>query len=75
MCESVDLASIVSQTAIDFDSSFISSKEMKFSPDQVSAELNIPAFMFDRLCLESNGFCGCEPILDSDGQLEAYSEV
>ena len=53
----------------------MSSKEMLHAPDQVSAEFKIPAFMFDGFCLELNGFCGCGPILDSDGHLEAYSEL
>lgn len=52
---------------------FISSKDTLFSPDQVSAEFKIPALMFDRVCLESNGFCGRRPILDSNGHLEVYN--
>lgn len=73
MCKSGDRAWCV----IDgrwLQSSFISTKDISFSPDQVSARFKIPALMFDRTCLESNGFCGRKLVLDSDGQLEVYSK-
>ena len=63
------------RAAIDFGIRFLSSKEMEHCPDEVLAQLKIPAFMFDKFCLGSNGFSGCGPIVDSEGHLEVYSEL
>ncbi|OIW26742.1 hypothetical protein CONLIGDRAFT_716965 [Coniochaeta ligniaria NRRL 30616] len=56
---------------------FASLRAIANAPDKqkgrILEEFNVPPFLLHRTCLESNGFSGCEPVLDGDGNLEHYN--
>jgi hypothetical protein len=59
--------------------SFTSIREIGNAEDilqnRILSKFGIEAFLLTRVCLESNGFSGCEPVLNQDGILEHYSTV
>ncbi|KAK0645977.1 hypothetical protein B0T16DRAFT_457954 [Cercophora newfieldiana] len=50
---------------------FTSLAPLATAPDalriRIAKEFRVPPFLFSRVCLESNGFAGCEPSLDDEG--------
>lgn len=65
-------------TTADWLHSFVSSKGILEEPDirlQIEEHFHIPRLLLDRICLDSNGFAGCEPTLGDGDTLESYSMV
>ncbi|KAF7510282.1 hypothetical protein GJ744_006978 [Endocarpon pusillum] len=56
---------------------FTSLRAVANAPDglrgRILSKFKIPPFLLSRACLESNGFSGCEPVLDHDGNLAYYN--
>lgn len=41
--------------------------------EKLGDKLKIPSFFFDRMYLQSSGFCGCDVELDKNKEVEFYS--
>ena len=40
---------------------------------RIADRFQIPSFLFNRVCRESNGFSGCKQVVNDDGTLQSYS--
>ncbi|KAH7324465.1 hypothetical protein B0I35DRAFT_509206 [Stachybotrys elegans] len=56
---------------------FTSLRDISSAPEllksQILSKFGIPRVLLSRVCLESNGFAGCEAVLNEDGSLEFYN--